>query len=296
VTESQELVITPVVVAPVDTSCPGLAPTRRLKHTCTKARSENKRHTSPSVDSRHAKRSGTGSAPALTAPEAVQIPGVSLAIDFGSDVGIQHIIDDSDMLGYKLPGEPLTRMMNLETAARRHSTAPSPIALMVIGEGMNSSANHLLDPKCPSGKALLGALEVCLLGTTYAIGDVLVSDLCLGFHPVHGAKPTQENKDFGFLQNISFVDLLLEHGFDVVVLLVGLQAGNKLFTALTTRSRVFVTTTYHSVLVSNDQRDKTTTAAARLTLAAGARLMRLALNLLTGSSTTAPTLNQVMCF
>jgi hypothetical protein len=85
VTESQELVITPDVVAPVDTSCQGcLAPTRRLKHTCTKARSENKRHTSPSVDSRHAKRSGTGSAPALTAPEAVQIPGASLAIDFGS--------------------------------------------------------------------------------------------------------------------------------------------------------------------------------------------------------------------
>ena len=211
-------------------------------------------------------------------------------------MGIQHIIDDSDMLGYKLPGEPLTRMMNLEAAARRHSTAPSPITLIVIGEGMNASANHLLDPKCPSGKALHGALEVCLLGSTYSIGDVLVSDLCLGFHPVHGAKPTQENKDFGFLQNISFVDLLLEHGFDVVVLLVGLQAGNKLFTALTTRSRVFVTTTYHAVLVSNDQRDKTTTAAARLTLAAGARLMRLALNLLTGSSTTAPTLNQVMCF
>jgi hypothetical protein len=90
VTESQELVITPDVVAPVDTSCPGcLAPTRRLKHTCTKARSENKRHTSTSVDSRHAKRSGTGSAPALTAPEAVQIPGVSLAIDFGSDVGVR---------------------------------------------------------------------------------------------------------------------------------------------------------------------------------------------------------------
>ena len=87
VTESQELVMTPDVVTPVDTSCPGcLAPTRRLKHTCTKARSENKRHTSPSVDSRHAKRSGTGSAPALTAPEAVQIPGASLAIDFGSDV------------------------------------------------------------------------------------------------------------------------------------------------------------------------------------------------------------------
>ena len=100
VTESQELVITPDVVAPVDTSCPGcLAPTRRLKHTCTKARSENKRHTSPSVDSRHAKRSGTGSAPALTATEAVQISGASLAIDFGSDVGVRagemHVLSEA---------------------------------------------------------------------------------------------------------------------------------------------------------------------------------------------------------
>jgi|LauGreSBDMM110SN_4_FD.fasta_scaffold851766_1 hypothetical protein len=51
---------------------------------------------------------------------------------------------------------------------------------MVIGEGMNSSANHLLDPKCPSGMALLGALKVCLLGTTYAIEDVLVSECAHG--------------------------------------------------------------------------------------------------------------------
>jgi hypothetical protein len=93
----------------------------------------------------------------------------------------------------------------------------------------------------------------------------------------------------GSRQNVNFVDLLLKQGFEVVVLLVGLQAGNKLFSALTSRSNVFVTTTYHPVLVSNDQRDKTTTAAARLTLAAGARLMCLALNVLTGSSTEAPT-------
>jgi hypothetical protein len=72
------------------------------------------------------------------------------------------------------------------------------------------------------------------------------------------------------------------------------QAGNKLYSALTTRSRVFVTTTYHPVLVSNDQRDKSTTAAARLTLAAGARLMCLALHVLTGSSTEAPTIKQII--
>lgn len=54
--------------------------------------------------------------------------------------------------------------------------------------------------------------------------------------------------------------MLLEYGFNVVVLLVGLQAGGKLFSTLSSRSNVFVTTTYHPVLVSNDQRDKTTTA------------------------------------
>ena len=107
--------------------------------------------------------------------------------------------------------------------------------------------------------------------------------------PGRPCKHNQEKKDFGFIQNVNFVDFLLKQGFDVVVLLVGLQAGNKLFSALTSRSNVFVTTTYHPVLVSNNQRDKTTTAAARLTLAAGARLMCLALNVLTGSSTEART-------
>lgn len=68
----------------------------------------------------------------------------------------------------------------------------------------------------------------------------------------------------------------------VVVLLVGLQAGNKLYSAFMTRSNVFVTTTYHTVLVANDKRNLATLMAARLTLAAGARLMRLALNVLIG--------------
>ena len=51
----------------------------------------------------------------------------------------------------------------------------------------------------------------------------------------------------------------------VVVLLVGLQAGNKLYSAFTTRSNVFVTATYHTVLVANDKRNLATTMAARLT-------------------------------
>jgi hypothetical protein len=81
--------------------------------------------------------------------------------------------------------------------------------------------------------------------------------------PGRPCKHNQEKKDFGFIQNVNFVDFLLKQGFDVVVLLVGLQAGNKLFSALTSRSNVFVTTTYHPVLVSNNQRDKTTTAVRR---------------------------------
>ena len=73
---------------------------KRLKHTCTKAKHTGKRHTSPSVDIRHAKRSGTGPAAALTAPEAVQIPVASVAIDRGSsDVGVRagemHVLSEA---------------------------------------------------------------------------------------------------------------------------------------------------------------------------------------------------------
>ena len=215
--------------------------------------------------------------------------------DFALTQGMvtQQIIYDSEALGYTSPGEPLSRIKNLDAAVRRFDASLQPVALMVIGEGMNKAANDIMDPACPSGKVLLSALRVCLDGSTYPIEDVLVSDLCLGFHPSDGAKPTVENKDFGVIQNLRYVDSLVDQGFVVVVLLVGLQAGNKLFSALTSRSNVFVTNTYHTVLVSNDQRDTTTTAAARLTLAAGARLVRLALNVLTSSTTEAPTLKQV---
>jgi hypothetical protein len=90
VTESEELVITPDMVSHVDSSCLGcLAPSRRLKHTCTKAKHTGKRHASPSVVARHTKRSGTAPALALLAPEAALIEGASLAIDRGSDVSVR---------------------------------------------------------------------------------------------------------------------------------------------------------------------------------------------------------------
>ena len=218
--------------------------------------------------------------------------------DFALTQGMvtQQIIDDSEALGYTSPGEPLSRIKNLDAAVRRFDASLQPVALMVIGEGMNKAANDIMDPACPSGKVLLSALRVCLAGSTYPIEDILVSDLCLGFHHSDGAKPTVENKDFGVIQNLRYVDSLLDQGFVVVILLVGLQAGNKLFSAFTSRSNVFVTNTYHTVLVSNDRRNLATTMAAAITLAAGGRLLRLAWNGITGSSTTAPTLNQVMCF
>ena len=228
-------------------------------------------------------------------PLPIPSPTTSAAEALSAALGnvMQGVINDSKLLGYTFPGEPLSRQKNIEAASTRSEAAPSPIAIFVIGEGMNLAANDLLDDRCHSGKALRGALRVCLAGTTYPLTDVFVSDLCVGFHPAHGAKPTSDNKDFGFVQNMKVIDLLLNFGFDIVVLLVGLQAGGKLYSTLSDRPNVLVTNTYHTVLVSNDQRDTTTTAAARLTLAAGARLVRLALNVLTSSTTEAPTLKQV---
>jgi hypothetical protein len=159
VTESQELVMTPDVVTPVDTSCPGcLAPTRRLKHTCTKARSENKRHTSPSVDSRHAKRSGTGSAPALTATEAVQIPGSSLAIDFGSDVGVRagemHVLSEapSHMSSSSLAPAPSHMPVPTPTLEQGEATEVDGDVVMAEGDAFARDtriANQAVDGLAP---------------------------------------------------------------------------------------------------------------------------------------------------
>ena len=88
VTESEELVITPDMVSHVDSSCSGcLAPSRRLKHTCTKAKHTGKRHASPAVEARHAKRSGTAGVYALMACEGFhQGEGSASAIGSLTDV------------------------------------------------------------------------------------------------------------------------------------------------------------------------------------------------------------------
>jgi hypothetical protein len=49
--------------------------TKRLKHTCTKAKHTGKRHASPSVVARHAKRSGTAPTPTLEQAEATEVDG-----------------------------------------------------------------------------------------------------------------------------------------------------------------------------------------------------------------------------
>ena len=82
VTETAKVVTTPPdIVSDVDSSCSAcLAPSWRLKHTCTKARSQNKRNSSPAVEARHAKRSGTAGVYALMACEGFQGEGSASAI------------------------------------------------------------------------------------------------------------------------------------------------------------------------------------------------------------------------
>ena len=88
VTETAKVVTTPSdIVSDVDSSCSAcLAPSWRLKHTCTKARSQNKRNSSPAVEARHAKRSGTAGVYALMACEGFQGEGSASAIGSLTDV------------------------------------------------------------------------------------------------------------------------------------------------------------------------------------------------------------------
>ena len=89
VTETAKVVTTPSdIVSDVDSSCSAcLAPSWRLKHTCTKARSQNKRNSSPAVEARHAKRSGTAGVYALMACERFhQGEGSASAIGSLTDV------------------------------------------------------------------------------------------------------------------------------------------------------------------------------------------------------------------
>jgi hypothetical protein len=74
------------------------------------------------------------------------------------------------------------------------------------------------------------------------------------------------------------IHYLLQSHFQLVILNVGMTASKQLTDLLNKRQGCLATSTYHPVLVASNTRNQVTSAAARLTLAAGARLTRLALD------------------
>ena len=183
--------------------------------------------------------------------------------------------------------DALMRLRRLQGVSR-----DSNVVVVVCGEGMNAAGNHILDPKCPSGKAVQAAMQRALQGSEYSVSDIVASDVCLGYHPVSGAQPTDENIEHGFRLNLMFIDMLVKYDFAVVVVCIGLAAGKKLYPALKSRNDIIVTCTYHAVLVSNDMRNGFTTNAARVSVAAAARLARLVVDYLLASEALPPTLEE----
>ena len=124
------------------------------------------------------------------------------------------------------------------------------------------------------------------------MSDIITTDVCLGYHPDTGAQPNDENIEHGFHLNLMFIDMLVKYDFAVVVICIGMAASKKLYPALKSRTDIIVTCTYHAVLVSNDQRNGFTSNAARVSVAAAGRLMRLAVDYLLASEDVPPTLEE----
>ena len=124
------------------------------------------------------------------------------------------------------------------------------------------------------------------------MSDIITTDVCLGYHPFTGAQPTDDNIEHGFRLNLMFIDMLVKYDFAVVVICIGMAASKKLYPALKSRTDIIVTCTYHAVLVSNDQRNGFTSNAARVSVAAAGRLMRLAVDYLLASEDVPPTLEE----
>ena len=146
VTESEALVITPDVVSHGDVSCLGcLTPSRRLKHTCTKAKHTGKRHASPYVEARHAKRSGTGLAPALMAPEVFDMQGTSLASDRGIDMSVwtweTHIPSAPHDLSSSVAPPPPTRPPSPVLSPTFEQREPAELDVVVV---MDECRGHTL--------------------------------------------------------------------------------------------------------------------------------------------------------
>jgi hypothetical protein len=89
------------------------------------------------------------------------------------------------------------------------------------------------------------------------------------------------------------VDYLLKADFQLVFLNIGMTASGQLTNLLNKKKGCLATSTYHPVLVASDVRNEVTSAAARLTLAAGARLARLALDMVLNAELEAPGLLEI---
>ena len=223
-------------------------------------------------------------------------PGIATPFDEAVATNFEVMIKLGQSLGYNKPAEPLVLLRNYNALMRLRRlqgvSRDSNVVVVVCGEGMNAAGNHILDPKCPSGKAVQAAMQRALLGSEYGVSDIITTDVCLGFHPGTGSQPTDENIEHGFLLNSMFIDMLVKYDFAVVVVCIGLAASKKLYPALKSRRDIIVTCTYHAVLVSNDMRNGFTTNAARVSVAAAARLARLVVDYLLASEALPPTLEE----
>ena len=225
-----------------------------------------------------------------------QVSGIATPFDEAVATNFEVMIKLGQSLGYNKPAEPLVLRRNYDALMRLRRlqgvSRDSNVVVVVCGEGMNAAGNHILDPKCPSGKAVQAAMQRALLGSEYGVSDIITTDVCLGFHPGTGSQPTDENIEHGFRLNSMFIDMLVKYDFAVVVVCIGLAASKKLYPALKSRRDIIVTCTYHAVLVSNDMRNGFTTNAARVSVAAAARLARLVVDYLLASEALPPTLEE----
>ena len=132
-------------------------------------------------------------------------------------------------------------------------------------------------------------MTAALRGSAYPLTDVITSDIQLGQDPEdRSCKPTPKKVADGSKLNMKVVDYLLKADFQLVFLNVGMTASGELTNLLNKKNGCLATSTYHPVLVASDLRNEITSAAARLTLAAGARLARLALDMVLNAELEAP--------
>ncbi len=137
-------------------------------------------------------------------------------------------------------------------------------------------------------------LTAALKGSAYPLTDVITSDIQLGQDPKDpSCKPTPKKVADGCKLNMKVVDYLLNADFQLIFLNIGMTASGELTNRLNKMKGCLATSTYHPVLVASDVRNEVTSAAARLTLAAGARLARLALDMVLNAELEAPGLLEI---